>query len=666
MAIAIDIETKDPNIKKLGPGGVRNDGTLLGVAYAMYAKDTLVSEYYTEPGLINSFLPVAYDNDIVGANVLYDLEWLISVYKYRPKASIIDIQLAERIINPNSISVKLDTLAVKYLDEHKASDALQEWWEEAAPLGRKKFKGQMAAKGRAIENMDLVPIDLVSRYAKKDAELTLRIWDKQKTLIEADPAMKSAFERESKLLNILLQIRLEGLPFTRFKSKEIEESLVADEKNHLEIIAKALPGLKEELNVKTHEHKEFIASYCDKNSIPYLRTEKTGKPQITKKWLKSQSDTLFKSIAALEENRKLRNDFVVNIRKFLYSDKIYYCLHPFKSGAKDNDDENGTITGRLSSTSPNLQQIPIRNKKFGKMIRSQFFAPEGFTWVKADYSQQEVRMFIHLACTFDLEQAFAIQEKYLKDPKTDFYNVIVELCHNEGYTFIARDDAKMLLLAAQYGMGARKLAYIMEIEMNEAKKLLDAFFDTFPFIKEMQRLCANKAEKDGYVTTIGGRKIYFDQWEYAPSFDKRKLLNDGCSFEDRELGLTIDQDFLKKSFSEQELLQRFDAKQRKKFRRAFTYKALNYIVQGSCADVTKQAMINCYESGLRTSLQVHDELDFILPVDENFEDKLKAIKYQMENTFDISVPMLVDIETGPSWGEVEEVKVDLKGYKIAA
>jgi DNA polymerase I-like protein with 3'-5' exonuclease and polymerase domains len=269
------------------------------------------------------------------------------------------------------------------------------------------------------------------------------------------------------------------------------------------------------------------------------------------------------------------------------------------------------------------------------MIRSQFYAPQDSVWVKADYSQQEPRALIHFACEYELEDAFKIRRMYLDDSNLDLYKVIADLCHASGYSFIARSDAKILLLAAQYGMGAKKLAELMgfrytaevgaidlknfrnkeftrcrylseeellplaleDVALEKARTLLKAFHSTFPFIKDMERILIRQVNKHGYITTIGKRKIYIEK--------------------------------------------------------DFAYKALNYLVQGSCADITKKGMIGCYKENILPVLQVHDELDFIFANDDKLQSNIRTVKHEMENTFDIHVPMLVDIEVGKNWGELE-------------
>lgn len=679
MVVALDIETYDPELKVFGPGGVRENGFVIGVAICDPSKNFLTHE---KPALWNRNtwwtaeridLLSALDVDVVGANILYDLEWIYCKYGFKPTKKIIDIQLAERILDPNADKVRLEVLAQKYLGETKGFDEIEEWWSLNKPKELKKNK-------KAIENLHRVPEHLVAKYAMKDAELAYRIWHKQEELLKKDKDLLEAFDRESQVLKILFEIRLAGVPFSTTKAKEIQETLAVD-------IARVAADIEAVLktggdfNKRSKVNKELLATYCESLGIKIQRT-KTKLPKLTKAWLAKQDGQVFKDIVRKETMEKLRNDFVVKLQKFVTDGKIHCLYHPFKT------DENGTGTGRLAATKPNLQQIPIRDKVYGKMIRSQFIAPEGYVWVKADFSQQEPRCFIHYACEFEFEAAEKIRDMYINNPDTDFYKVIVELCHGEGYTFITRDDAKMLMLATMYGMGAGKLAGFLVIppeklvvteevidnimreweelrkkgtredaeriapewlKLQAAKKLLHAFKNTFPFIPEMSNLLAAQARENYHIVTIGKRKIIFDRYELRMSWERRAWLRDNApNHPDLE------------TFKYPELLAKFENDRAyidKNYTIAFTYKALNAEIQGSCADITKQAMINVYAKGFLPIMQVHDELSFLLKNDGFIHTNVAIIKHEMENTFKMYVPMKVDIEMGPSWGEVVDYEI---------
>ena len=308
---------------------------------------------------------------------------------------------------------------------------------------------------------------------------------------------------------------------------------------------------------------------------------------------------------------KFHSTFIDSILRYEHNGRIHAEINQLKS------DSGGTATGRLSMSNPNLQQIPARNKEFGKHIRALFLPDEGKRWGSFDYSQQEPRLVVHYASSVDqgFEGSYELLKAYEND-NADFHQVVAEMAD------IPRSQAKTINLGMFYGMGKAKLSAELGIDIEQAKSILNAYNERVPFVKMLSNRCMTTADKKGCVVTIKGRHCRFDRWE------------------PKTFGIH-------KSMTREEAESKYE---RGMIKRAMTYKALNRLIQGSAADQTKQAMINCYNKGHRPLLQIHDELCFNI----NKEEDIEEIKYEMEHCLDdipLQVPSKVDLALGINWGE---------------
>ena len=264
-------------------------------------------------------------------------------------------------------------------------------------------------------------------------------------------------------------------------------------------------------------------------------------------------------------------------------------------------------------SNPNLQQVPARNKDFGPKIRSLFIPEEGHQWGSFDYSQQEPRMTVHYAASIGegYEGSNELVEAY-QNSQADFHQTVADLVG------IERTQAKTIGLGLMYGMGKNKLAISLGLSKDEAEQLISKYNKKVPFVKMLSDRCMSTASDKGVIRTKRGRKCRFDKWET------------------RDFGLhqaeTYDNAVAKYG--------------RDNIKRAYTYKALNRLIQGSSADQTKQAMLNCAESGHLPILQIHDELCFNI---KNKEHALE-IKKIMESAIEFKVPSVTDYKLGRSWG----------------
>jgi DNA polymerase I-like protein with 3'-5' exonuclease and polymerase domains len=278
------------------------------------------------------------------------------------------------------------------------------------------------------------------------------------------------------------------------------------------------------------------------------------------------------------------------------------------------------------------------NKELGPLIRSLFIPEEGHKWGCFDYSQQEPRLVVHYA---------AIEEPICNDEAVEN---IVERFNNNNVDFhqtvadmagISRSQAKTINLGLFYGMGKTKLQAELGLSTKaEAENLFNQYHDNVPFVKELMGHTLRLANKNGYIKTLLGRKCRFDKWEID---EFRMGVMSTPMTKEEATQKFIDNWLAKYPEADVEKL-----KVNPKIKRCFTYKALNKLIQGSAADMTKKAMLDLYKEGIVPHIQIHDELD-ISVIDDNQAKKIVDI---MENAVTLAIPNKVDYESGETWGDI--------------
>ena len=557
--ISIDLETRDPNITTLGPGWCRDDGYVIG--YAVAAGDFV--GYYPvrhEDGNLPEKLVVNWLKkqlatpkiEKVMHNAMYDLGWLrwagIEV-----QGPIIDTMIAAPLLNENRRFYNLNSLTGEYLGEYKNEKMLR----AAAAMYHVDPKSDMWR----------LPSKFVGSYAEQDAAVTLRLWDRLRVDIKQDE-VTSIFELESSLLPVLLEMKTKGVRVDIDGAEKIQKDLQIREKKLLEEI-RADTGVTVEPWAAASVAKAF-----DALGLKYHRTENTDAPSFTKQFLSNHTHPIAKKIVKLREFNKANTTFVETILEHSCNGRIHCDFNPLRS------DEGGTVTGRFSSSHPNLQQIPARDPEIKSMIRGLFLPEEDTQWGSFDYASQEPRWLAHycaqLTGVHRHPQIDSVIDMYHQG-NADFHQMVADLAD------ITRKEAKTVNLGIMYGMGRKKLAGVMDMDEIEAKALLEKYHERVPFVKGIADLAADTASKNGSIRTWLGRKCRFDMWE------------------PRSFGFN-------KAMKLEEAIKEYGGKGM--IRRAFTYKALNKLIQGSSADQTKKAMVDCHAEGLTPMLTVHDELCF--------------------------------------------------------
>lgn len=597
--IAIDLETCDPNLMTLGPGWCRNDGFVIGFAVA--AGDFVGYFPIRHKGggnmpekVVLNWLKKQMDTpkiEKIMHNAMYDLGWLRWA-GVEVKGKIIDTMIAAPLLNENRRFYNLNSLAGEYLGEWKNEKMLK----AAASMHGVDPKSEMWKLHSSF----------VGRYAEQDARVTLRLWDRLRSDISTDE-VNGIFELETSLLPVMLDMKTKGVRVDVDKAHVVQGELQKRE-NAL------LKEIKEETGVLVEPWAAAsVAKVFDSLSLSYNRTEGSNAPSFTKAFLANHMHPVAQKIVRVREFNKANTTFVETILEHAHNGRIHCDFHPLRT------DDGGTVTGRFSSSNPNLQQLPARDPEIKKMIRGLFIPEEGCKWGSFDYASQEPRWLAHYC-----GQLTGVR----RDPQID--NVI-EMYHKGGADFhqmvadlagVTRKEAKTVNLGIMYGMGRKKLAGTLDITDDDAKVLLDEYHVKVPFVKGIADLATDQAQKNGVIRTWLGRKCRFDMWEPRSYGYNKALPLEQAAKEYGGKGM---------------------------IRRAFTYKALNRLIQGSSADQTKKAMVDCYAEGLVPMLTVHDELCFSV----QSEDEAERIKEIMETCVDnLNVPFEVDAELGDNWGEV--------------
>lgn len=592
--IAIDLETKDDGINNgLGAGWATGRGKIVGFAVAVEGWQGYYPMDHFGGGNLIKEQVLRYMKDVCALpcrkifhNAQYDVGWLQS-YGIKVNGEIVDTMIAGALIDENRYTYRLNALAKDYIGEIKAETDLVE-----------------AAKAHGVDpkgEMWKLPAEHVGHYAEQDARLTYLLWQRFKHEIQKQ-SLTTIWELEKNLLPILIEMRQKGVRVDVEKAQQLQKDFQVREKDTLHKI-KQLAGKDVDIWAARQ-----IADAYDKLGIEYPKTEKSKEPSFTQQWLMNNEAEISKLIVQAREINKFHNTFLSSIMKYEHQGRIHAEIQQLRN------DSGGTVSGRLSMSNPNLQQLPARNKEFGPMIRGLFLPEQGCRWGSFDYSQQEPRLVVHYASSIGegYEGSQELVEAY-ENADADFHQTVADICG------IGRKEAKTIGLGLMYGMGKKKLATMLGLGYDEANALIGKYNRKVPFVKLLSDRCMGKANDEGTIRTKLGRKCRFNMWE------------------PKDFGLHTPEHYDNAS-----------AKYgRANIKRAFTYKALNRLIQGSAADQTKQAIVSCYELGHLPIVQIHDELCF------NVKDKkdIEKIKTVMQDCVKLNVPNVVDIALGKNFGE---------------
>ena len=638
--VAVDIETYDPNLKTKGLGAIRNDGFICGIAVAT-SKETAYfplrhSDTDINPERINKIWEVLnekiFQNEKITKvfhNAIYDVCWIRAITGKPMQGRLVDTMIAASVINENRFKYSLDSLSKDYLDEGKYKYDLQQ----------KTLEWSGGTVKDPMTNMHKLPAAIVKDYAKQDVDLTLKLWNLFDKKIDEvlytkedgdQKTCRQIFELETKLFLCLVDMKFKGVKIDVQKAILFGKHL----KKRRNQILKAIE------NITTIKVDIWAASSIKnllehQNITDYKVTPKSKMPQLPKDYLKTHKNKFLRMIAKAREYDKAVNTFIEGLLGYVHKGRIHADINQIRS------DAGGTVTGRFSMSNPNLQQIPSKGF-IGKKMRELFIPDEGYKWGSFDYSQQEPRIVVHYAIKLGLPGTESLQQEFDRDD-ADFHQIVADMAN------ISRKQAKTINLGLFYGMGKIKLQKELGLDQIKARNLFNEYHNRVPFVRQLSQDLIQFSKDNKLLFTLYDRFCRFDKWEttnkeWNPETNRFNPVTLYTEKDAREAFKAEMLDKFKENKIDPNYMDYFD----RYYTPAFTYKALNRLIQGSAADMTKKAMVDLYEKGIIPHIQIHDELCF-----STTDHEAKIIKETMEQTIPLEVKNKVDYESGPNWGQIK-------------
>ena len=510
----------------------------------------------------------------IGQNLKFDIP-ILSRHGIKLDQFLADTMLMSYVLNSTATRHGMDKLAEYYLNYQTTK------YSDVAGTASKEI------------SFSAVNIDIASNYASEDADITLRLYNKLQQLLEDKPSQIELLKNiEYPLVHVLASIEANGAKVDRDKLAAHSEEL----SRKIEILsAEAFRLAKGEFNLDSP--KQLLEVLYEKLKLPVLKKTPKGQPSTNEETLKRLSEEyeLPKIILEYRGLAKLKST---------YTDSLIKIENPKTKRIHTSYQQAVTSTGRLSSTEPNLQNIPIKTAE-GRRIREAFVPEKGNVLISADYSQIELRIMAHLSKDKNLTHAFNNNLDIHSATAAEVFNADLEAVTSE-----QRRSAKAINFGLMYGMSAFGLTRQLDIPRAEAQQYLDTYFERYTGVKDYIENTKIKAKENMYVETLMGRRLYLNEINAAN-------------------GLR---------------------------RQAAERAAINAPLQGSAADIIKKAMIDINQflfkemPNVKMIMQVHDELIFESPKSEANE-VLKAMKEMMESTVELDIPLIADAEIGANWNE---------------
>ena len=547
-------------------------------AYVPFGHDYLGAPVQlTEAVVLGKLKPLLEDPTRlkVGQNLKYDRNVLLN-HGIELQGIAYDTMLESYVLNSTASRHDMDSLARRYLNVETIS------FEDIAGKGGKQL------------TFNQIELELAAPYAAEDADITLRLHQALWGKLSAEPGLAKVFsEIELPLLPVLARMERLGTTIEpkllHQQSQEIEVRLAELEKQ-----AHELAG--QEFNLSSP--KQLGEILFTKLGLPIIKKTPKGAPSTAEEVLAELAET-YDLPRLLMEHRGLAK------LKSTYTDKLPLMIKPQTGRVHTSYHQAVAATGRLSSTDPNLQNIPVRNEQ-GRRIRQAFIPCAGYKLVAADYSQIELRIMAHLSGDKGLLTAFAEGKDIHKATAAEVFGVALDAVTSD-----MRRSAKAINFGLIYGMSAFGLAKQLGIGRAEAQKYMDLYFERYPGVLEYMERTRQQADAQGYVETLFGRRLYLPD------------------IKSRNAGL----------------------------RKAAERAAINAPMQGTAADIIKRAMINVdgwirgiEDQSIRMLMQVHDELVFEIR-EEKLEEYIALIKEKMSGAAELDVPLVVEAGTGDNWDQ---------------
>jgi len=543
--------------------------------------------------------------------------------------------IAASVIDETRMKYSLDSISKDYLKESKYK----------YDLTAKVLDWSNGTIKDPMTNMHKLPYHLVKDYAEQDVNLTLKLWELfdtkylDKVLYTKDKedgskeskTCRKIFQLETRLFPCLVDMKFKGVKIDVEKAKTLGKWLDKRRDNLLKIIKKHT-----NLDIQIWAASSIKKLLDHQKITDYKKTPKSGLPQLPKNYLKTHTNRFLRMIVKARECDKGKNTFIEGLLGFVHNGRIHADINQIRS------DQGGTVTGRFSMSNPNLQQIPAKGM-VGKWMRELFIPDDGCVWGSFDYSQQEPRIVVHYALKLGLPGTNTLQEEFNKDD-ADFHQIVADMAN------IPRITAKTINLGLFYGMGKIKLQKELNLTKDEANKLFATYHATVPFVRQLSQDLIEFAEEHKLLFTLEDRFCRFNKWETR----NREWNNTINRYEPVPI---LTKENAEKDFKS-ELLDKFKdhiADDYMKnfdnyYKSAFTYKALNRLIQGGAADMTKKAMVNLYEKGILPQIQIHDELCLSIKNDK----EAAIVKEIMEKAITLEVKNKVNYKKGKNWGTIKK------------
>ncbi|MDZ7661363.1 DNA polymerase I [Thiohalophilus sp.] len=511
----------------------------------------------------------------LGQHIKYDMN-VLARYDIHLEGVAFDSMLESYVLESTANRHDMDTLALKYLG-HKTIH-----YEDVAGKGAKQV------------SFDQVAIEAASEYAAEDADVTLRLHQTLWPRLEAIPSLARVLkEIEMPLMPVLSRMERRGVKLDvamlNKQSKQLAKRL-----KELEQAAHESAG--EAFNLGSP--KQLQAILFEKQGLPVVSKTAKGQPSTAESVLQELADQGYELPQRVLEWRGLSK------LKSTYTDKLPEMIHPDSGRVHTSYQQAVAATGRLSSTEPNLQNIPVRSEE-GRRIRKAFVPESGYRMLAADYSQIELRIMAHLSGDKGLLEAFKNGEDIHRATAAEVFGVALDKVSNE-----QRRSAKAINFGLIYGMSAFGLGRQLGIGRGEAQQYVDRYFDRYPGVKQYMDDIREKAREQGYVETVYGRRLYLPEINTS--------------------------NHTRRQYAERT--------------------AINAPMQGTAADIIKRAMITLdtviekEQLPIWMIMQVHDELVFEVR-DDAVDEATRVIRDNMVRAAELSVPLEVDIGVGDNWDE---------------
>lgn len=588
MLAAIDIETHDPHLKEWGPGSIRKDGYIIGIGcYCPELKidgffkpdDPKIRQVLASPDIIKIF-----------HNGVYDLDWIMNgPDQIEVNGRCEDTMTRETLLDSYAFSYSLDACCQRrgVVGKNKG-ETIDEYWR------------QIGGKGKAIEHLKDIPFGIVGKYCRQDCRATYNLFIAQQPLLEAQNLL-NANDIECRLYPLLMDMRKNGFRINMSELFRLGDQFQEEYDNGIRELEHTYSFTEGTLSLNAAKD---LYKIWKQEGLPIEYTS-TGKPSFAAAVLDDCHHPIAKQVKHLKGLIKTQAFF--NSWVDLAQDShLYPSFFPAKR------DDGGTVTGRWSSQNPNLQQVPAREDKHGKEIRSLFIPEEGCLLGAFDYKQIEYRVFTHFASG---EGAVDAQRQFNENPNTDYHQMTIDLMGWGDLGKEGRHLAKNLNFGSIYGLGPKSFATKFkqnllhnhpERDPNNlfpvAQSLMNEYFRKVPFVKPTCNKIMEEGQRKGYVKTLSGRR-------------QRMPLDNGA------------------------------------------YKLINYLIQGSAADLLKKGLVDAWERGvfkvLKLHAQVHDEVVFSIPKTKKGYEACKTLYECMANAYQLRIPLGVDTEIGPDWGHCD-------------